>query len=106
MSYTHRLILILGIGLLLLSSIASDTRAAAQAAASEDTALRDRAFWLWEQNNYTEAPFVREKLASAHPSDTVISERLGFALAASTASAVPGYMRDPVSVSEKTTLSA
>jgi hypothetical protein len=81
-------------------------RAAAQAPAPDDAALRDRAFRLWEHNNYTEAASGREKLAPAHPSHTVTSERLGSALAASPASAVAGYMRDPVSVSEKTALSA
>lgn len=55
----------------------------AQASPEDETALRNRAFLLWEQNNYAEALPLLEKLALARPTDVVVLERLGGALAGS-----------------------
>ncbi len=57
--------------------------APAQKLSEDETALRNRAFLLWEQNNYIEALPLLEKLAVAHPTDIVVLERLGGALAGS-----------------------
>src|SRR5690242_2237472 len=56
-----------------------------QNAAEDETALRNKAFQLWQQGNQIAALPLLEKLAVLRPNDVIVLERLGGALVASTA---------------------
>lgn len=68
--------------ILLLALALAGARTFSQVPGEDDTALRNRAFQLYDQNNYTDALRLLEKLATAHPTDKVVLERLGFVVAA------------------------
>jgi len=69
--------------LVLLLALPSATQLLARAPSEDEIALRNRAFLLWDQGNQTEALPLLEKLAIARPTDVVVLERLGGALAGS-----------------------
>jgi len=70
-------------------------RALAQAP-HDDTEIRNRALLLCEQNNFSAALPLLEKLAEAHPSDPVILEKLGAALVGSEPNTTDPEMRQQI----------
>lgn len=60
--------------------LAGGVRALAQTPAPDDSAMRTRALQFCNQKNYPEALPLLEKLAAAHPTDSVILQGLGEAL--------------------------
>lgn len=78
---------------------------AARAQAQESYATqRARALQLYDQNKFTEAVPLLEKLSAQNPDDVLVLSRLGFALYASTATIKDTELRKQVRARARTTL--
>ncbi len=84
---------------LLLGTVAARSRAQDSYAAQ-----RARALQLYDQNKFTEAAPLLEKLSAQNPSDVVVLSRLGFALYASTAAIKDPELRKQARARARTTL--
>jgi tetratricopeptide (TPR) repeat protein len=77
----------------------------ARAQAQESyAAQRDRALQLYDENKFTEAVPLLEKLSAQNPDDVVVLSRLGFALYASTATIKDAGLRKQVRARARTIL--
>ncbi len=84
---------------LLLGTVAARSRAQDSYAAQ-----RARALQLYDQNKFTEAAPLLEKLSAQNPSDVVVLSRLGFALYASMAAIKDPELRKQARARARTTL--